>query len=540
MSADPSDDTNALLLHLVTGGTRNITSEDDLPSASFSPASGVFSINILFSLSLTLALLAAFLAVLGQQWLVYYQKRSGGGADAQRWEQLRRYLGAKRWRLEAILDDVLPSLLQLGLVIFCTAFALYLGTLSRWICYAVAAPMGLALACILFMAISAALDQWCPFKSPLSRTLQLIPHPVAQPAWHTVLTCLSWAFTGAEKAKMAFGRATGPMTQRARQAAAYFQPCLGTLSRAKFIAGTLIKPVIRRVLERTQGLRESSSFAERPGQRYASNSVSRIAAKIPRPAEPVYRLNAIAVKRILCTSEDANALIYAAANLQTMESLECIEWLLSDEEVYGRLWEGVVHCVMVYLRSSPRVSPGPSDLQALKDEALHSAFIHLVFYSGRVGHLLGPHQGLQQFPPASNDDPNFKKVIHDLQYRVYVITLATRYSSVINRPSTAQLGLLLMGLILSPSRESYGSFDRWFKDHALLSKAPAHGPDPARSLLPYLLVWAVHGFTKIKPPSNPDEEPAEQRRLESLSKSKEYAEWSLRTTCDIMLMYRQR
>ncbi|KIO25997.1 hypothetical protein M407DRAFT_243880, partial [Tulasnella calospora MUT 4182] len=96
MTANPADDTNALLLQLVTGGNRNITSADDLPSASFSPASCIFPVNILFSLSLTLALLAAFLAVLGQQWLVYYQKRSGGGAEAQRWEQLRRYLGAKR------------------------------------------------------------------------------------------------------------------------------------------------------------------------------------------------------------------------------------------------------------------------------------------------------------------------------------------------------------------------------------------------------------------------------------------------------------
>ncbi|KIO21987.1 hypothetical protein M407DRAFT_28472 [Tulasnella calospora MUT 4182] len=240
MSADPVDDTNALLLQLVTGSNHNITSMNDLPSASFAPASGIFSINILFSLSLTLALLAAFLAVLGQQWLVYYRKRSGGGAEVQRWEQLRRYLGAKRWRLEAILDDILPSLLQLGLVIFCIAFALYLGTLNRWICYTTAIPMGLALAFIFFMAISATLDQWCPFKSPLSRTLQLIPPSVAQPAWHTILACLSWAFTGAVKAKMTIGKAAGPMIQSAGQAAAYVRPwALRITSRAKSIAGNV-------------------------------------------------------------------------------------------------------------------------------------------------------------------------------------------------------------------------------------------------------------------------------------------------------------
>ncbi|KAG8902029.1 hypothetical protein FRC00_002731 [Tulasnella sp. 408] len=217
MSADPADDTNALLLQLVTRGNGNITSADDLPSASFSPPSGIFPINILFSLSLTLALLAAFLAVLGQQWLVYYRKQSGGGAEAQRWEQLRRYLGAKRWRLEAMLDDILPSLLQLGLVIFCVAFALYLSTLSRWLCYTVSIPMGLALASILFMAVSAAVDQWCPFKSPLSRALQLVPSSLSQPAWLTLLYCLSWTSMKIVEAGRIIGNATGPMTKWIRR-----------------------------------------------------------------------------------------------------------------------------------------------------------------------------------------------------------------------------------------------------------------------------------------------------------------------------------
>ncbi|KAG9029641.1 hypothetical protein FS837_003505, partial [Tulasnella sp. UAMH 9824] len=153
MSPDPADDTNALLLQLVTGGNGRISSAEDLPSASFSPPTAIFPVNILFSLSLTLALLASFLAVLGQQWLVYYRKRSGAGAEAQRWEQLRRYLGAQRWRLETVLDDILPSLLQLGLAIFCISFVLYLGTLSGPMCYMVALPIGVAFVCILFMAI---------------------------------------------------------------------------------------------------------------------------------------------------------------------------------------------------------------------------------------------------------------------------------------------------------------------------------------------------------------------------------------------------
>ncbi|KIO27374.1 hypothetical protein M407DRAFT_73333, partial [Tulasnella calospora MUT 4182] len=99
MSADPADDTNALLLQLVKGGNATINSEADLPSATFSPPSAISAVNVLFAVSLTCALMSSFLAVLGQQWLVYYRKRSGGGAERQRKEQLRRQLGAARWRL---------------------------------------------------------------------------------------------------------------------------------------------------------------------------------------------------------------------------------------------------------------------------------------------------------------------------------------------------------------------------------------------------------------------------------------------------------
>ncbi|KAG8911187.1 hypothetical protein FRC01_005866 [Tulasnella sp. 417] len=121
MSADPADDTNALLaqnnailIQLVSGRNDSASLDTTLPSKSFAPSGAVLSVNILFALSLAFAIIASFLAVLGRQWLVYYRRRSGGGPDRQRWEQLKRFLGAERWGLELILDDILPSLLQTG------------------------------------------------------------------------------------------------------------------------------------------------------------------------------------------------------------------------------------------------------------------------------------------------------------------------------------------------------------------------------------------------------------------------------------------
>ncbi|KAG8957152.1 hypothetical protein FRC00_004409 [Tulasnella sp. 408] len=178
LSPDPADDTNALLsqnnailIQLLAGRNDSVPASPPLPSKSFSPSPDIFIINALFALSLAIAIISSFLAVLGRQWLVYYRKRSGGGPDYQRWEELKRFLGAERWRLQAILDDVLPSLLQIGLVIFCVSLILYLRHLNHTISLIVAIPMYVGLAFFIGSALCTVWDKFCPFHSPLSHML---------------------------------------------------------------------------------------------------------------------------------------------------------------------------------------------------------------------------------------------------------------------------------------------------------------------------------------------------------------------------------
>ncbi|KAG8965461.1 hypothetical protein FRC00_002708 [Tulasnella sp. 408] len=180
MSPDPADDTNALLrdnnailLNIMLGRNDSLPSTNALPSETFSPTGKILTVNVLFSVSLTFALVSSFLAVLGRQWLVYYRKRTGGGPERQRWEQLKRFLGAERWRLEGVLDDVLPSLLQIGLIIFCVSLAMYLNTLHYMLSNIVGAFMCAGLAFLIITAIFATWDKFCPFQSPLSHFIPL-------------------------------------------------------------------------------------------------------------------------------------------------------------------------------------------------------------------------------------------------------------------------------------------------------------------------------------------------------------------------------
>ncbi|KAG8985314.1 hypothetical protein FRB90_004784, partial [Tulasnella sp. 427] len=178
LSASPADDANALLvqnnailMQLASGRNDSTVLNPILPSTSFTPSTAIFNVNVLFSLSLAFTVMSSFLAVLGRQWLVYYRKRGGGGPDRQRWEQLRRFLGAQRWSLELMLDDILPALLQISLVIFCASFILYLGTLNTTLSKIVVVPLGLGFAFFVGSALCTLWDRFCPFHSPLSHFL---------------------------------------------------------------------------------------------------------------------------------------------------------------------------------------------------------------------------------------------------------------------------------------------------------------------------------------------------------------------------------
>lgn len=360
MSANPADDINALLFQLVTGNNNSIQAIDDLPSASFSPPPTIYPINLLFSMSLAIALLSSFLAVLGQQWLVQYRKRGGGGSDYQRWEQLRRHLGAKRWGLELILGNVLPTLLQFGLFIFCVSFALFLGTLNPTMAYAIAAPMGFAAAAIFGFAVCAAWDQWCPFKSPLSYFLHITLRP-------------SLLLLG-------------------RTAAAGIYVSLTTFKRVKHSIQTVILPLIspgQRVRRSDVSLEEVAKLA----RKLAESVLVWLQTHSSRPADHPEDLKAAVVKRVICTSEDSEALVLAATNLQAYKDDEGLHRLLQNDEFHDRLHD---------LFHTSHRERKESNIRGVETKVLGNAFLYIILSAGSISDFCRREEGVIVGPRTSH------------------------------------------------------------------------------------------------------------------------------------------
>ncbi|KAG8933526.1 hypothetical protein FRC01_008455 [Tulasnella sp. 417] len=318
LSADPADDTNALLVHnnailiqLVLGRNDSALQDPILPSKSFVPKPADLSVNVLFSLSLALAITSSFLAVLGRQWLVYYRKRSGGGPDRQRWEQLKRFLGAKRWGLELILDDILPSLLQAGLIIFCISFLIYLHGLNPTLSTAVGAPLYLALAFFIGGAICAIWDRFCPFRSPLSHFLWWIL--TAPPKAASIV--LSWIYQKAKGSRFWKTISRSARRSQRRRTPAFtiaslrsMKPTIREVKRPfKWVCEVLIQPVV--------------GFLE--GRREEDNET----------------LQAIALQRTICTTDDPASLLHAAANILAITDSDRLKTLWDDGVFRDRLLE---------------------------------------------------------------------------------------------------------------------------------------------------------------------------------------------------------
>ncbi|KAG9029875.1 hypothetical protein FS837_003451 [Tulasnella sp. UAMH 9824] len=340
LSANPADDANALLLQIALGGNGSITSAADLPSASFTPPSGIYRINVLFSVSLILALLSSFLATLGQQWIVYYRKRGGGGPEQQRWEQLLRYLGAQRWQFELVLDDLVPSLLQLGLVIFCIAFALYIGTLNQSLNHIITRLLCVAAGILLAVSICAAFAPWCPFKMPLSRIVRYVASAVV---------------AGSVYAGLLFVLLAAGVVSIAPTILQQVFPSWGSLVSWKFKRQEFYDILLYLTREFISIYRLLNSM----GMRFAGNTND---------------LKVAALRRIVCTSEDSNTLIYAAINLQAIRDQHALCSLSKDKEVLERLSSLLENSLSE--TSSGRITSGQASITS---RVLSTSFCHIVF-----------------------------------------------------------------------------------------------------------------------------------------------------------------
>ena len=163
---DPTDLTNVLLLRILLQNA-SFDGVDPLTAVSNVPAGVVRAQSILFA-SLSVTLLAAFIAVLGKLWVTHYTRLTAWGNIVDRGkERQAKIVRFQKWGFH-ILIEALPVMLQFALLLFGIALAVYLWDWDHSSAEVVLAVTSVGFAFYVCITVAATLYSDCPFQTPLS------------------------------------------------------------------------------------------------------------------------------------------------------------------------------------------------------------------------------------------------------------------------------------------------------------------------------------------------------------------------------------
>jgi len=151
------------VLTMLLNATTGASDQPPLPTWSGPNPSVVQVQSILFG-SLASALLAAFLAMLGKQWLNFHIE--GSFIDRNRHRELKMR-GMITWRFKFIME-CLPLIMQVSLFLLGYALARYLWDISRTVSSVITGFTAFGAAFYIFIVIAGTYSKTCPFQTPLS------------------------------------------------------------------------------------------------------------------------------------------------------------------------------------------------------------------------------------------------------------------------------------------------------------------------------------------------------------------------------------
>ena len=120
--------------------------------------------------SLLISLLAAFVAMLGKQWLNRYLRNSGGSVIERCGDRQRKWDGLERWPLHLFIES-LPVMLQAALFLLACGLCRYMWSINASVAWVLIGFTGLGAGFYVGIVIAGTSSYACPFQTPVSMTL---------------------------------------------------------------------------------------------------------------------------------------------------------------------------------------------------------------------------------------------------------------------------------------------------------------------------------------------------------------------------------
>lgn len=151
----------------------NSTFQPPSSSAQFHAEPRDIRVNTLWTVSLSLTLLSAFMAITAQQWIRRIPRpRQMAVRDAVRLRQFR-HDGLVNWQVPTIIS-FLPVVVQLSVILFLVGLLLFMQAVNTTIFVALATVITSVVGPFIISSLCPLIWSQCPYKSPLIPTLRTI------------------------------------------------------------------------------------------------------------------------------------------------------------------------------------------------------------------------------------------------------------------------------------------------------------------------------------------------------------------------------
>ena len=177
MQRDPNEETAALLRVLIYK-IDNTTFGGNTPALPQwnGPPRTIINVQSILYASLATALLSAFLAMLGKQWLNRYASVNMRGSAIERSQNRQRKLdGVVAWYFEHVLGS-LPLMLQLALLLLGCALSRYLWEIDTTVASVVLGVTALGVLFYLSIVVAGLAFESCPYHTPWTSVIRRLLH----------------------------------------------------------------------------------------------------------------------------------------------------------------------------------------------------------------------------------------------------------------------------------------------------------------------------------------------------------------------------
>ena len=143
------------------------------PTTWSGPDSRIVLVQCLLYASLAISLFAAFVAMLGKQWLDRFVRKRGRAATEKSWDRQRKFRGMEQWQFHMVMES-LPILLQFALLLFGCSVSLHLWPINLFVAGVTLAFTAFGVTFYCFVTLAGSLFHKCPYQTPLSPPVRAV------------------------------------------------------------------------------------------------------------------------------------------------------------------------------------------------------------------------------------------------------------------------------------------------------------------------------------------------------------------------------